>query len=69
MPKKEKSTFSHFFKEDAENIQDIIHADTDKQLSNEVGLAFKEEFPKINPSKEVTEDEFKSQWRKLRIIF
>lgn len=69
MPKKEKSTFSHFFKEDAENIQDIIHASTDEEISNKVGLAIKEEFPKINPPKEISAEESKVQWRSLRSFF
>ena len=69
MSKKEKSTFSHFFKEDAENIQDIINADTDKPLSKDIDLFVKEEFPRIKATKKVTEDELKVQWRKLRSFF
>ncbi len=69
MPIKEKSTFSHFFKEDAENVQDILNEGVDEQVVNQVGLVKKEEFPKINHSKEVTEDEFKAYWQGLRSFF
>jgi ferredoxin len=69
MPKKEKSTFSHFFKEDAENIQDIIHPNTEEQVSNKVGLVNKEEFPKISPPKAISADELKVKWQNLRSFF
>ncbi len=69
MPKKEKSTFSHFFKEDAETVQDIIHGKSDPQNLNETGYVKKEEFPRLTKAGEVAEDEFKAHWRKLRSFF
>ncbi|PCJ27173.1 MAG: hypothetical protein COA97_04170 [Flavobacteriales bacterium] len=69
MPTKEKSTFSHFFKEDAETIQDIVKGTNGQQVIDKLGTATKEVFPKINPSKEVSEDEVNTKWRTLRSFF
>lgn len=69
MPTKKKSTFSHFFKEDAEHIQDIIRGTNGQQVVNKVGAATKEVFPKISTSKEVSEKEMTTKWRSLRSFF
>jgi len=68
MPTNEKSTFSHFFKEDADIIQSIIKGTEDKQPINNIGLA-KNIFPKISCHKEVSENEFVAQWRAIRSFF
>lgn len=69
MPTKEKSTFSHFFKEDAETIQGVLSGTNGQQILDKVGTATKEVFPKISSSKEVSEDELNAQWRTLRSFF
>lgn len=69
MPTKEKSTFSHFFKEDAETIQGVLSGTNGQQILDKVGTATKEVFPKISNSKEVSEDELNAQWRTLRSFF
>ena len=69
MPTKEKSTFSHFFKEDAETIQGVLNGTNGLQILDKLGTATKEVFPKINPAKEVAEDAFTAQWRTLRSFF
>ncbi len=69
MSTKEKSTFSHFFKEDAEHIQDILQGTNGQPLANKLGAATKEIFPKINGGSEVSENEMTSKWRSLRSFF
>jgi ferredoxin len=69
MPKKDKSTFSHFFKEDAEVVQDIFNGQADQEPTMTVGAPQKEVFPKIMNSEKATEDEFNAYWLKLRAFF
>ncbi|RLA17440.1 MAG: hypothetical protein DRQ62_14970, partial [Gammaproteobacteria bacterium] len=68
MSAKEKSTFSHFFKEDA-FTKEIIKDAPDKHLSNEIGAIKKEVFPKIDLSEKGSEDESRAYWQKLRAFF
>jgi len=65
----EKSTFNHFFKEDAEIIQDVIHGANGKQVLDKIASDAKEVFPKFLKSREVSKDEFNAEWRKLRSFF
>jgi ferredoxin len=69
MSTKEKSTFNHFFKEDAEIIQDVINGSNGKQVLDKIASDAREIFPKIPNAKEVTENEFKAEWRLLRSFF
>jgi ferredoxin len=69
MATKEKSTFSHFFKEDAEHIQDIIKGTNGQSVANKLGAASKEIFPRLNGVSEVSEAEITSKWRVLRSFF
>jgi len=69
MSTKEKSTFSHFFKEDAEHIQDIIQGTNGQPVANKLGAATKEIFPKLTRKPAVTEAELTSKWRALRSFF
>ena len=57
MPTKDKSTFGHFFKEDADPIKDVINAGNGKQIVNKVGTANKAVYPTISSSEEISEDE------------
>ena len=68
MSAKEKSTFSHFFKEDV-FTKEIIKDAPDKHLSNEIGAIKKEVFPKIDLSEKGSEDESRAYWQKLRAFF
>jgi len=69
MPAKEKSTFSHFFKEDAEVVQDIIYGGSSPQIAQNVGNPKKETFPTLHLAKKVKDEEFKQFWRRLRSFF
>jgi len=68
MSAKGKSTFSHFFKEDA-FTKELIKNVSNKQLLDEAGVIKKDTFPKIYPSQEVSEDEFNEFWQTLRAFF
>jgi ferredoxin len=65
----DKSTFNHFFNEDAEIIKGIISGDSDKKTNNKTDAVKKDLFPKIKRPKEISEEEFKSHWRELRSFF
>jgi ferredoxin len=65
----DKSTFNHFFNEDADIIKGIISGDSDKKSSNKVAAVKKDAIPKIIRPKEIAEDEFKSHWKELRSFF
>ena len=68
MSAKEKSTFSHFFKEDA-FTKELIKETSNKQLSDEVGVIKKQIIPEIVAAKEASEDESTAHWQKLRAFF
>ncbi|MCP4456544.1 MAG: ferredoxin [Cytophagales bacterium] len=69
MATKEKSTFSHFFKENAEQVQSIVTNKNGRDNSKKTGIMGKEEFPKLKQPKEISEEDFKSQWQSLRSFF
>jgi len=69
MPTKEKSTFSHFFKDDAEIIQNIIEGTNGKQIIDKLGTATKEILPIINSPKTNSENEVSAQWKAIRSFF
>jgi ferredoxin len=69
MPKKDKSKFSHFFKEDAKAVQDIFKGQTDPQSLTTLEISKKEEFPIISSSTKASEDEFNAYWLRLRSFF
>ncbi len=69
MSKKEKSTFSHFFREDAQAVLNISNGESGQRAATQIGLAGKEEFPRIKTPVEVSEDAFKTQWQRLRSFF
>jgi ferredoxin len=68
MSAKEKSTFSHFFKEDA-FTRELIKDAPDKPLSDEAGIIKKTVIPEIDIAKEISEDESTAYWQKLRAFF
>ena len=67
MSAKEKSTFSHFFKEDA-FTKELIE-DVSKKQVDEAGIIKKDRIPEILISKDVSEDESTSYWQSLRAFF
>ena len=67
MSAKEKSTFSHFFKEDA-FTKELIK-DASKKQVEEAGTIKKDAIPEILISKDVSEDESTSYWQSLRAFF
>jgi ferredoxin len=67
MSAKEKSTFSHFFKEDA-FTREVIK-DVPKKYAEEAGLIKKDIIPEILISKDVSEDESNAFWQSLRAFF
>ena len=68
MSAKEKSTFSHFFKEDA-FTKELIDDASKKQVLDEAGVIKKEIIPEIIAAKEVSEDESSAHWQTLRAFF
>jgi len=68
MSKTDKSTFSHFFKEDAVAVQDVIGAKDQKDNLN-VNSVKPNELPRFIKGTQVSEDEFKSSWKDLRSFF
>ena len=69
MSAKEKSTFSQFFKEDAEVVQDIIYGQNGEQISAKVGTANKPVIPRIPKATTASEGEIIEHWKKLRSFF
>lgn len=67
MSAKEKSTFSHFFKEDA-FTKELIK-DVPRKRVEEGGLIKKAIIPEILVSKDVSEDESNAFWQSLRAFF
>ena len=69
MSKKEKSTFDHFFKEDSKVIQDVLTSSPD-QLNSETNLRPKKDnYPKFVQALKSDEDDFNTNWRKIRSFF
>ncbi len=69
MATKEKSTFSHFFRENAEQVQSIVTNKNGQKNFQRNGFVGKEEYPKLKQPKEISEEDFKSQWQSLRSFF
>ncbi len=69
MPRKNKNTFSHFFKEDAEIVQDVLGAGSQDSMQDTVGLEAKNKLPFIKLSETASEDKSKNEWRKMRSFF
>ena len=68
MSKKDKSSFSHFFKENDETVQSILKG-TEKEISQTVGLATKEEFPTLGTPIDLSDPERRAKWLELRSFF
>ena len=69
MTAKEKSTFSQFFKEDAELVQDIIYGQNGEEIATKVGVANKPVVPKFPKVTTASEGEIIEYWKKLRSFF
>ena len=69
MSAKEKSTFSQFFKEDAEVVQDIIYGQNGEEITAKVGKANKPVFPRMPKANKAPENEIISYWKELRSFF
>lgn len=69
MAAKEKSTFSQFFKEDAEIVQDIIYGQNGEEITTKVGTANKPIVPKVPKVTTASEGEIIEYWKKLRSFF
>ena len=69
MAAKEKSTFSQFFKEDAELVQDIIYGQNGQEISASVGTVNKPVVPQYPKITTASEGEIIEYWKKLRSFF
>ncbi len=69
MTTKEKNSFSEFFKEDAENIQNILHPELNDTNFKNAEFEQKVEISKISPPKEISLEEFQKKWRQMRSFF
>ena len=69
MPSKEKSTFSHFFKEETKNSPNLKGGQNGQKVFNEVISGQKETFPKIRGTEKAAEEEFNVHWQRLMLFF
>lgn len=71
MPRtKEKSTFSRFFREDAEVVHDLVFSGPDRPSTTAEGGARKEVLASIvKPPEEKDEDAVRESWKQLRAFF
>ncbi len=70
MPAQEKSTFSHFFKEDAKTIKDIVFSSNGQMTTpDKVGGARQGALPRLPAPGEAPATEFARQWQQIRAFF
>ncbi|MCB0666848.1 MAG: ferredoxin [Saprospiraceae bacterium] len=68
MPKEEKSSFSHFFREDAKLVADVLHEEEGQDSTvrtPEIELIK----PFIKNGQTVSDDQVRLEWKKLRTFF
>lgn len=68
MPKEVKSSFSHFFREDAKLVADVLHEEERHDVSDEIQKV-ESIIPFIPSSVPMPKDRLKNEWKNIRTFF